>query len=51
MPSVSVLAVFSAGVVCGIFLSQQYAIPNLGEGVKLVKDQAKKVEEMYKKRD
>jgi len=49
MGTTSTLAALSAGVVLGVFISQQYAVPDLKEGVDWLSKQMKKVEKMYKK--
>jgi len=49
MGGASTLAVFSAGVVLGVFISQQYAVPDLSQGMTWLGNQAKELEKMYKK--
>ncbi len=49
MGGASALVTFSAGVVLGVFISQQYAVPDLSQGVTWIGEQAKELEKMYKK--
>jgi len=51
MGAAGTLLALSAGVVLGVFISQQYAVPDVKQGVDWLGQQVKKVDKVYKKKN
>jgi len=49
MGGASTLVAFSAGVVLGVFITQNYKIPDVKQGVDWLSQQTAKIEKVYKK--